>query len=139
MIRKANLNDVYSINEICQSTKALISTTDDNNYISWLSQHVISDSLLYVYEIDNKIVGFILGEKMIGHGLMVWMTGVYEEFNNKGIGVRLYNYLENAAKNIGIKWLIIYGYMDNDVVHKILVNKGYNTNNNIYKEYFKFL
>lgn len=139
MIREANIEDLYIINDICQSTQALKSVNDDNNYISWLSKHIESNSLFYVYETNNKIIGFILGEKMIGNGLLIWMSGVYEEYINKGIGVRLYNHIEKIAKESGLKWLIVYGYLDNDIVHKILMKKGYNTNHNLYKEYFKFL
>jgi ribosomal protein S18 acetylase RimI-like enzyme len=139
MIRIANLNDIPIINNICNSNQALVSTKDDADYTSWLTAHVNSDSLFYVYEIDNSVVGFILSEKLVHNGLMVWMSGVFDKYNGKGIGIKLYEYTEKKSREINIKWMLCYGYVDNNVVNRILINKGYETNGNIYNEYFKFL
>lgn len=137
MIRKAKLEDVEIVNSICRKYKALTSIDEDNDYISWLKEHVENNSLFFVYEINNIIVGFILCENLMNNGLMIWMCGVIEENLNKKVATKLFERVEQEYKNLNIKWVIAYGYTNNKYVDKLLKKFNFQTNNNIYKEYLK--
>lgn len=137
MIREANINDISQINDICQTNQSLISIDKDSDYSDWFLSH-IGKSLFYVYELENKIIGFIFAEKLLSNGLMIWMEGVIEQYQNKGIGSELYQYLEVDAIRNDIDWIICYGYVKNPYVDKMLDKFNFKTNNNEYKEYLKF-
>lgn len=137
MIRDANINDISQINDICQVNQSLISIDRNSDYSDWFLSH-IGKSLFYVYELENKIIGFIFAEKLLSNGLMIWMEGVIEQYQNKGIGSELYQYLEVDAIRNDIDWIICYGYVKNPYVDKMLDKFNFKTNNNEYKEYLKF-
>ena len=139
MIRIAAIEDLYHIDKICKEHTALHSTDKDSNYIHWLYNHLESHSPFYVYESNNKIIGFLLSEKMVGNGILLWMIGITDEYLNKGIGVKLYLYFENECKKLGIEWIITYGYMNNYKIEQLLFKGNFHSNGNNYREYLKML
>ena len=90
----------------------------------------------YVYEAKGKILGYILAEKLIANGVMVWTLAVLPEYENKGIGIKLLNQLEQESVEQNREWII--GYATEDF-EKLSERLGYKSNNFSYAEVVKLI
>jgi N-acetylglutamate synthase-like GNAT family acetyltransferase len=134
MIRKATIEDIPYIQDVC-NIEGLYSPTGNVLEDYWLEELIKNDIFFYVYEKNNKIIGVIFGEKLISDGILLWVCGVLEEYNNKGYGARLLKFFEQKCKEQNIKWILVYGYDNNKTVESGLKRLNYVTTNELYKEY----
>ena len=78
---------------------------------TWIEQLVTNDRCLtLVYENEGEIKGFISGEKMVSGAIMVWFCAVKPEYQNKTIGIKLYNEFENICRLAGVNAILAYGF-----------------------------
>lgn len=138
MIRKANVNDIDSICDICKQP-GLQSYNEDGDYSEWFLELFNSEkTVALVYELDNKILGAVIGENISCHGNLIWMLGVIPEKHGSIIAPRLLSRYENECMKLGVTWVYCEGYVETinpDKMKKI----GYLTNDKIYRTYVKNL
>lgn len=63
----------------------------------------------FVFEVDDKIVGYGMVAKSYSTefgGLCIWVEDIYIEpdFQGKGIGTLFFSYIENAYKNVAVRY-----------------------------------
>ncbi|TQQ85274.1 GNAT family N-acetyltransferase [Peptacetobacter hominis] len=100
MIRAKNDKDINRIMEIWINTNIKTHSFIDESY--WrknfsIAKDMISESEIYVYEINGEIVGFI--------GLMdYYIAGIFVDcrYQSKGIGKELIDYIKNIKKQLNL-------------------------------------
>jgi len=112
-VRKANAGDIDVIHHILDMDP--FKYNDDLPYNrSWIEQLVINERCLtLVYENEGEIKGFISGEKMISGAIMLWFCAVKQEYQNKGLGIKLYFEFEKRCRDTGVTAIlasVICGY-----------------------------
>ncbi len=114
VIRKSNENDIISINklfaELIKFESRFSNNITSNIQIEGDYNYIFNDdkSILFVVELDNKIIGFIyayekeLDEVFINKEVFIEAIFILEKYRNKGIGKLLMKELEKwcYAKNI---------------------------------------
>lgn len=125
MIRKANLCDAIEIAKI-----------DGEIFVDSLGLDFIESDLrlnpfanYFVYEIDNKIVGYIIA--WISDNTSILNFGVIKDYRNKGIGNILFN--EVLKNNEGIMTLEVR--VSNTVAIDFYEKRGF-TKHSIRKNYY---
>lgn len=137
MIRQATIKDTDALCDLSEQHQSLMPNIDYHDKIKeWLSAQIESDSLCFVYERNNNILGFILAEKLVANGLMVWTFAVLPEYLNKGIGIKLLRHLEQESLTQNREWIIGYA---TESFQKLSKRLGYKANNNQYTEVVKLL
>jgi GNAT superfamily N-acetyltransferase len=114
MIYPATLEDITEILALClvdgvfDEVPNFTNIKPDNNKItSTLSALIHTDKpLVFVYKIDNKIIGFIVGElyeHFVGHRLYATDYALYvaKKYRHKTIGYKLLNHFFSEAIKAG--------------------------------------
>ena len=137
MIRKTLEKDLLTICEI-SNEPGLSNNSHEGGiaYYDWYLELLDLTDLFFTYEIDGECVGFILGEKLLCKGTMIWSLGVIKEYQNKGVGVKLLKYYEEKCKELGITWIYSDGYVETVKPEK-MKKLGYSTTNMKYRGYIK--
>ena len=94
MIRRANVNDAISISEL--DSKMFTDSLGLNFIKNDLENNELAS--YFVYEIDEKIVGYI--NCWVSDNTEILNFCVLDEYQNQGIGSRLYNEVEKISKGI---------------------------------------
>lgn len=81
--------------------------------------------IFLVAEINGKIVGYRMGEKLQGYLGIAHLIVVKKEYQDKGIGRMLLKAFEKECKKRGIRWLITYAYANNKKTLKFFKKNGY--------------
>jgi len=110
-ILKASLKDLKSIAKIfwIESSKPPY----DKKRTLEKVQHIIKEDFrnndIYVAIEDNKIVGFVMVSVDSGIKNKLWINELWiiKEYQGKGIGRELMNYIEKIYKNKGIRTFIL--------------------------------
>jgi N-acetylglutamate synthase-like GNAT family acetyltransferase len=102
---------------------------------SWIEQLVVNERCMtLVYETGNEIKGFISGEKMVSGAIMIWFCAVKTNYQNKIIGVKLYQGFEKACKETGVTAILAYGYKTSA---GMLERLNFYSNELTYREFYK--
>ena len=102
---------------------------------SWIEQLVLNDRCLtLVYETEGQIKGFISGEKMVSGAIMIWFCAVKPEFQNKVIGIKLYNEFEKVCRETCVTAILAYGYKTSA---GMLDRLSFYSNDTTYREFYK--
>ncbi|MFA5030862.1 MAG: GNAT family N-acetyltransferase [Patescibacteria group bacterium] len=136
-IRKAKLKDCEAIYKLCK-TPALLNPSGEPPKLWWIQSFVKEKQMLYVAEAGKKIVGFVMAEELTGKGCIIWMMAVTKAFQNKGIGARLYQTIEDECKKRKIRAIVLYSYIKNKGISKQLQRAGFQKGSH-YEEYIKFM
>lgn len=107
-------------------------STDENNlsyhqlYASGITEKSVQEKLCgsykgWVCEIDNKVVGFAIGDKSTGE---IWVIAVLPECINRGIGTKLLSLVENWLWDSGCTKL----WLETDVDPKLRAYSFYKKN-----------
>jgi len=133
-VRKALDVDIDAIHNILDMEP--FKYDDDVPYDrSWIEQLVLNERCLtLVYENEGKIKGFISGEKMVSGAIMIWFCAVRKEFQNKTIGIKLYNEFENICRETGVTAILAYGYKSSA---SMLERLKFYSNDTTYREFYK--
>jgi len=133
-VRKANNGDVDVIHHILDMEP--FKYNDDLPYNrEWIEQLVINEHCLtLVYENEGEIKGFISGEKMISGAIMLWFCAVKQEYQNKGVGIKLYFEFEKRCRDTGVTAILAYGFKTSaDMLDRL----NFYSNGMKYKEFYK--
>ena len=85
----------------------------------------INPNLFYVAEVNNKVVGYILGTLDWGNGHIVSLA-VKKEFREQGIGKALLKTLEDYYFNvIGCNYIILEVRVSNKIARRFYYKMGY--------------
>lgn len=108
MIRIFNIDDLDNIMNIWLNNNIKTHNFIDKNY--WINNFdyvktLLPTSEIYVYEINNSIIGFIGINKNYIEGIFI-----KEEYQNKGVGSKLLNYIKNLYNEL---YLNVYKNNDN--------------------------
>ena len=133
-IRKAKPDDVDVIHHILDMDP--FKYNDDLPYQrAWIEQLVVNERCLtLVYENEGKIKGFISGEKLVSGAIMLWFCAVKKEYQNKGVGIKLYFEFEKSCPETGVTAILAYGYKTSA---EMLEKLNFFSNNMMYKEFYK--
>jgi ribosomal protein S18 acetylase RimI-like enzyme len=133
-VRKAQENDIDLIHNILDMNP--FKYNEEVPYErSWIEQLVTNDRCLtLVYENEGEIKGFISGEKMVSGAIMIWFCAVKPEYQNKTIGIKLYNEFENVCRETGVTAILAYGYKTSA---GMLDRLNYYSNEMTYREFYK--
>jgi ribosomal protein S18 acetylase RimI-like enzyme len=102
---------------------------------TWIEQLVLNERCLtLVYENEGEIKGFISGEKMISGAIMLWFCAVKQEYQNRGLGVKLYFEFEKRCRETGVTAILAYGYKTSA---EMLERLNFYSNGMKYKEFYK--
>ena len=137
MIRKTLEKDLLRICEI-SNEPGLSNNSKEGGivYYDWYLELLNLTDLFFTYELDGECVGFVLGEKLLCQGTMLWSVGVLNKYQNRGFGVKLLKHYEEKCKELGITWIYLGGYVetvDPDKMKKL----GFSTTNMKYRGYYK--
>ena len=110
MIRIFNIDDLDSIMDIWLNTNIKTHNFIDENY--WINNFnyvktLLPTSEIYVYEINNNIIGFIGTNKNYIEGIFI-----KEKYQNKGVGSKLLNYIKNLYNEL---YLSVYKNNNNAI------------------------
>ncbi len=133
-IRKADVKDIDIIHNILDMEPFKY---DENVPYerSWIEQLVVNERCVtLVYETEGQIKGFISGEKMVSGAVMIWFCAVKPEFQNKIIGIRLYQEFEEVCRKTGVNAILAYGYKTSA---GMLDRLNYYSNEMTYREFYK--
>lgn len=102
---------------------------------SWIEQLVTNERCLtLLYETDGQIKGFISGEVMVSGAVMLWFCAVLPQYQQKNIGIRLYQEFEKACKVRGYNAILAYGFKTSaSMLDRLQFYSGEHT----YKEFYK--
>ena len=133
-VRKAKAGDVDVIHHILDMEP--FKYNDDLPYNRvWIEQLVCNERCLtLVYENEGEIKGFISGEKMISGAIMLWFCAVKPEYQNKGVGIKLYFGFEKTCRETGVTAILAYGYKTSA---EMLERLNFYSNGMMYKEFYK--
>jgi phosphinothricin acetyltransferase len=103
MIRNAVINDLDTINEIYNEAISLKATADTepikiNDRVQWYYEHKSDKYPIFVYEFDNKVVGWISvsayrpGRKALEHTAEISYY-IDCKYKRQGIATKLINYI----------------------------------------------
>ena len=134
-IRLANFEDIETVHNLLDCKPFKYNDTEVPYDRSWIELLIQNERCLtLVYEINNKIVGFISGEQLVGNFMMLWFCSVQKEYQNGFVGYRLYEEFEKRSKDRGNDGILVYAYKTSE---KMLARGGYSSNGNMYKEMYK--
>lgn len=74
----------------------------------WFQNIVKEKQLLLVAKEKNKIIGFIMGERIAGNWAMAHLMAVHPSYQKKGIGTQLVEAFENECKHRDIHGIMQY-------------------------------
>jgi ribosomal protein S18 acetylase RimI-like enzyme len=133
-VRKAKVEDIDLIHHILDMEP--FKYNDEVPYErSWIEQLVTNERCLtLVYENEGEIKGFISGEKMVSGAIMIWFCAVKPEYQNRVIGIKLYNEFENVCRETGVTAILAYGYKTSA---GMLDRLNYYSNEMTYREFYK--
>ncbi|WP_423793444.1 ribosomal protein S18-alanine N-acetyltransferase [Methanocaldococcus indicus] len=130
IIRKFKAEDIDEVEEI---EKEAFKRPYPRNLI--LGLWTMYPNCFYVAEIDNKIVGYILGTLDFGNGHIVSLA-VRKEFRKKGIGTALLKTLENYYFNVlNCGYIVLEVRVSNIPARKFYYKMGYKDRKLIPKYY----
>jgi len=133
-IRKASAEDIDIIHHILDMEP--FKYNEEVPYDrSWIEQLVVNERCLtLVYETEGQIKGFISGEKMVSGAIMIWFCAVKPEFQNKVIGIKLYNEFEKVCRETCVTAILAYGYKTSA---GMLDRLSFYSNDTTYREFYK--
>jgi ribosomal protein S18 acetylase RimI-like enzyme len=102
---------------------------------SWIEQLVLNERCLtLVYENEKEIKGFISREKLVSGAIMIWFCAVKTNYQNKIIGIKLYQEFERVCKETGVTAILAYGYKTSA---GMLERLNFYSNELTYREFYK--
>ncbi|RJO59389.1 N-acetyltransferase [Candidatus Parcubacteria bacterium] len=131
-IRKAKLSDCPAVHRLAK-TPGLTNPGGKAPNINWLKLLTKNRGIFLVASLNHKIVGFILGEKLIGIAVMVWLMAVEKNLRGQGIGRALVKAFEKTCLQQGRNLFVAYAYAKNPVIIKMLKKYGFNQGNLFYE------
>lgn len=124
-IRKAKLEDCNSVYEISKIPE-LLTATGEECPVWYFESFVKEKQIFFIAEEKNKIIGYILGERITGNICIAHLMAVIPSYQNKGIGKKLLKSLEKECKKRKLTWVVLYGYENNPKTISFLVKNKYN-------------
>ena len=109
IIRKARMSDCKECHEMSNMPE-LLSPNGKAPNIGWFEAHVRNNQIMFLAEENKKIIGYVAGEELIEHGMILHLIAVMPEYRNKGIGKRLVTAFENECKKRKVRWIMLYAY-----------------------------
>lgn len=137
-IRVANLSDCKEVYELTKNTPELVNPSIEPPNLWWIESFIREKQVFYVAVEDNRVIGYILGERTSGNVGLMWMITVTEEFRGKGIGKKLLFEFENECRKRNLKAIVAYGYSNGEKVLNMLERNNYHKGN-AYYEFVKLL
>jgi len=135
-IRAAEIKDMGSIlNIYTQAMSSRFETADSlaidsEDKISWFSNHLQEEYPIFVYEIKNKIIGWIsispyrLDRKALRYTVEINYYIDYG-FRRKGIGSKLVEYVISKCKELNYKTILAVIFDKNEAGIKLLIKYGF--------------
>ncbi|MBD5388772.1 GNAT family N-acetyltransferase [bacterium] len=102
-IRRAQDADVKQVMALLHTTNLIDKETPYNSAEYFMQS--CRDGVFLVATYDDKIIGMIHGEMLMGRGCVVWYFVVDEKMRGHGIGRQLFGAFETECKSRGASWL----------------------------------
>ena len=137
IIRKANVNDADDIHKICQDDLGYNCSVDlVKERIALLD---LSRERVFVAEYNNRVVGFVHAEdyKTLYFDELINLLGlaVANDYRRQGVATKLIDFVEQWAKEIGIKMIRLNSGSSRKEAHEFYRKLGFDNE----KEQIRFL
>jgi len=141
LIRNAEIKDQDIINNFLEKLlhyEAINydkNTRQDAKINSYYNNKIgIKPYLILVAEIDNKVVGYIYGRRLVNllhyhKEAIIEHLYIEEEYRNQHIGTKLINSFTDIVKEEGIKFIHIDNYEKNTIAKNLYTKLGFNIMN----------
>ena len=106
-IRNAELRDAKACHEISK-IKELLTASGDPISLTYFEDIINDRAIFLVAEIDKEIIGYTSADVISGKMLFWVLLAVKPEFQNKGVGKRLEEEIENECKKRNLKYILGY-------------------------------
>ncbi|MFH1209656.1 MAG: GNAT family N-acetyltransferase [archaeon] len=137
IIRAANQKDCKVVYDLCK-TPELLDPSGEPPKLWWIQSFIKENQIFFVAEINKKVIGFILGERITGNCCIFWMSAVKKQFQGRGIGERLLLKAEEECKKRKLKVITIYGFSKSKKVLNLLQKHNYEKGQ-LYYEFIKYI
>lgn len=124
-IRKAEISDCKKICQLLK-TPELIDSLANIDMKDYLNKIAGKNDLFLVAEIEKKVVGFVLGEELLGKCAYAHLMAVDNNFRGKGIGGELMETLKKKAKIKKIDYLFFFAPKENSKLVEFYKNHKFN-------------
>lgn len=126
IIRPATPNDFNQIQSVQMSGGDAVQTNGDVIEFADMELQASNPSGIFgVAEQDDKIIGFIYGEKLCGRWAMASYFVVAPEFRGGQAYKKLGEWFSNHAKELGAKYLFLYADSDNEKLIRFYEHFGF--------------
>ncbi len=116
IIRPATNADIPELQ--CLQRVGDLLTADENVFGPEQFQRYFNDGITLVAEHDNKVIGYILGEYLLGGGVIGWFIVVDVPFRGTKAAKMLITEFKRVAKEHGATWMIAYAVDPTHLAHE---------------------
>ncbi|MDD5212945.1 MAG: GNAT family N-acetyltransferase [Candidatus Gracilibacteria bacterium] len=137
-IREANINDLEKCEELSQMPE-LIWASGEYYTKDFLERYLENnEGCFLVVELENIVIGYLLGEKLKAKGSIVWSMGIQKEYRGKGIGSKLLKTFEKNIQDDGYEWTYLVGRTESEELKHFYSKNGFSVgkNNTEYEKFF---
>ncbi len=140
MIRNAQIEDLPSVHDLVVEFATSFKINRDKLAAQFKETLALSDATILVYELDEKIVGYLLGfqhPSFHANGPLSWVEEIVvaETYRSKGLGSKLMNEFERQTKADGCTYIALAtrraggfyqknDYEDSAVYYRKILNSG---------------
>ena len=90
----------------------------------FLKDHLGSKYFL-VAEVDGKVGGWVLGERLRAHGSALWFFIIGEPYRKQGVDTKLYNEFEKFLKKDGREWVFLTSHINHTNLKEFYLENGF--------------
>jgi len=129
-IRNATEKDIKEAIDISNVSGLQISGEQRAPSEKWFKAFIQEKQFFYVAEIDKKVVGVLIAERVTGDIGYLWEVGVKKDLRSKGIGSLLLKKFIEECKKRKFRFIIGYGYLNEGSLsftrkHKFVEGESY--------------
>lgn len=132
IFRPAQKKDISGIQTVMGQETQILSSGQ-----VWSKKDILDyfpHNMVLVAEHDNRVVGFVIAEKLVGNGALIQLRVVDKKYRGHGIGTELSDYTEQVMRDLGIEWFLSYAVPQVAAFHK---KRGASSSGKPYTEIFK--
>lgn len=82
--------------------------------------------LFLVVEYNGNVIGYAIGEPLVGKVTLLWFMTIKEKFRGRGLGEKLVKEFEGKCKKLGMEWIILYAPTFNERSVNFYKKQNYN-------------
>ena len=77
----------------------------------------LSKDFFLVAKVEKRVIGYLVAEKLLAKGTVIWYFAVKKEYRDQGIGDKLIKQLEQNCKKHKIAWIYLNAIQNKKTFH----------------------